>query len=169
MRRAVAIGLAVAALGCGRSHDGEEELGTVAFKALPGWQRSDTRARNTQTAVFTPAVNSRKESITVIRTELGPVAAKYTPEMMSSLLLRAHSALAQAKSTPVARLTTAEGLTGVRVEVDFVPPSLTQSYHRVHVVLAQGTALVHVLYTAAAPEAEQAMLQQVVNTLHEES
>ncbi len=162
------LSLLASASGCGRAHDGEDQVGSIAFKSL-GWNRTDTHGRRTDTAVFTPAANGRKESITVIRTELGPIAEHYTPEMLTALLTKAQSTFAQAKATPVARLTTSEGLSGVRVEVDYVPPGLSQSYHRVHVVLAQKTALVHVLYTAASPEAEQSMLQRVVDTLHEES
>jgi hypothetical protein len=161
--------LVLAAAACGRSHDGEEQVGSVGFKALPGWKRTDTRDRRTTTAMFTPVANGRRESITVIHSELGPIAAKYTPEMLSSLLLKAQSKFAQAKVTPVAKLTTPEDLAGVRVEVDYVPPGLSQSYHRVHVILARKTGLVHVVYTSPAPDPEQAMLQQVVNTLHEES
>ena len=171
MRRGILLTTLLATAACGRSHEGEEQVGSVGFKAIPGWQRADTKDRRTTTAVFTPAANGRRESITVIRTELGPIAEHYTPEMLSTLLLKAQSTLPQAKVTPVAKLTTPEGLSGVRLELDYVPPGLSRSYHRVHVILAEesGRGLVHVLYTAAAPEPEEALLQQVVNTLHEES
>jgi len=169
MRSAILVAVVLALAGCGRSHDGEEQVGSVGFKALPGWKRLDTRGRNTATAVFTPVANDRKESITVIHTELGPIAEKYTTETLSTLLLQAQSTFAQAKVTPVAKMTTPEGLSGVRVELDYVPPGQSKSYHRVHVILGRPTALIHVLYTSPTPEPEQALLQQVVNTLHEES
>ena len=69
MKRAFLFMIVLATAACGRSHEGDEQVGSVAFKALPGWQRTDTQGRGTATAVFTPASNGRKESITVTRTE----------------------------------------------------------------------------------------------------
>jgi len=122
------------------------------------------------TAVFAPAVNGRRETVTVIRTDLGPIATNYTPEFLSRLLLDSQAGLANARISPVASLTTVRGLVGFRIEVDYVPPGRAEHYQRVHAVFSNGgTALISVLYTAASPEAELSVFQHVVDTLHEES
>ena len=169
MRRAIFVALLFAANGCGDSHSGEELLGPIAFEVPPTWHRTDTHGRTTASAVFAPAMNGRKESIAVIRTELGPIAEKYTPSMLSNLLLQTQSSFPRANVAPVARVSTAGGYTGARVEVDYVPPGRTDRYHRVHAVLLDGTALIHVMYTAASPDAEIAVFQRVIDSLHEES
>ena len=170
MSRAALLVIALMASACGRSHAGEEQLGAIGFKVPDGWQRSDTQGRGTATAVFTPPVNPSKESLTIIRTEIGPVAGKYTAEHLSRWLVEAQSTFAQVKLSPVARVETEEGFRGMRVEVDYVPPGLSERYHRVHVVLVDGSsALVNVIYTAAKPDAELVGLHRVLDTLHEES
>jgi hypothetical protein len=70
------------------------------------------------------------------------------------------------KATP---LKTARGLSGARIDVDFVPAGLTERYHRVHVVLADADgALVHVLYTAKKPDGDLKALSIVLDTIHHE-
>lgn len=169
MTRAMVALLALATSACGGSSGNTAEVGSVAFEIPGDWNPTDTHGRGTDTAVFDPANNTRKESITVIRSELGPIATKYTPALLAQLLAGAQTSLGQVKTSPIARISTPGGLDGVRIEVDFVPPGRTQHYHRVHAVLADGSALVHVFYTAASPDVELRTFQKVLDTLHEES
>lgn len=46
-------------------------------------------------------------------------------------------------------------------------PGLSAHYHRVHVVLVDGAALVHVLYTARTPESGHLVLHEVLDTIQE--
>lgn len=163
------LALAIAAIGCGGSGTREESLGPVAFEVPTKWERTDTHGRGTATAMFAPVANANKESVAVVRTELGPIVEKYTPEMLSSLLLSAQSSFPRSKTSPVARFTTERGFAGMRVEVEYVPPGRSERYHRVHALLVDGTALIHVMYTAATPDAELVVFQRVVDTLREES
>jgi hypothetical protein len=72
---------------------------------------------------------------------------------LESMLARAN-ALPDAHVTRLAPITTQQGLVGARIELDYAPPGTRLRYHRVHAVLVDGDALVHVLYTALDPDAD---------------
>jgi len=64
---------------------------------------------------------------------------------------------------------TARGLVGARIDLDFVPWSRNEHYHRVHVVLAgDHDTLVHVMYTAREPDAHLTALSVVLDTISSE-
>jgi hypothetical protein len=63
---------------------------------------------------------------------------------------------------------TARGLVGARVDLDFVPPGQPSRYRRVHVVLVDGSALVHVLYTAKHADVEGDAIGVVLDNLQHE-
>ena len=50
------------------------KLGTLLFEAPTDWKRVDTTSNGSMTSVWTPdsSANDRKESVTVIRSELPP-------------------------------------------------------------------------------------------------
>ena len=160
--------LTLLAAGCGGSSD-RVELESLSFEAPPSWQRTDTHAPGSATAVFAPADNARKETVTVIRTELGPIATHYSTATLTQLLNGAQTALPGAKPSPITRVSTESGLQGLQIVVDYVPPGLGHPYRRIHAVLADGTALVHVLYTALTPDPELGAFHKVLATLREES
>lgn len=74
-----------------------------------------------------------------------------------------------AKISATGPVKTEHGLSGVRIELDYVPPGMKHSYHRVHAVLVDGSTLVHVLYTARTPDPTLETFNQVLATIHEES
>ena len=160
--------LATVTVGCSGGA-ARAELSSLSFEAPASWQRTDSQSRGTATAVFTPVGNARKESVTVIRTEVGPIATHYSTATLTQLLAGAQSALASAHASPIARVSSDSGLEGMQIVVDYVPPGLAQPYRRIHAVLSDGTALVHVMYTALSPDPELGAFRQVLATLREES
>ena len=167
MTRATGLVLALAA-GCGGGAD-RAELASLSFEAPRAWQRTDTHGNGSVTAVFTPGDNARKETVTIIRTELGPIAKHYSTATLTQLLAGTQTGLRDARASAITRVSTESGLQGLQVVVDYVPSGLARSYHRIHAVLLDGTALVHVLYTALAPDPELGAFHQVLATLREES
>lgn len=153
---------------CASSAD-RVELASVSFEAPARWQRSLSTVAGTASAVLTPTDNVRKESVTIIRSEIGELAPHYSAATLAQLLAGSQSALPMARATAISRVQTDSGLQGVQLSVDYVPPGLARPYHRVHAVLADGTALVHVMYTALVPDPELAAFKQVLSTLREDS
>ena len=166
MRRAIVLALVLGA--CRRNSD-EISVGSARFELDAAWQRTDTQSRGSVTAVFTPSRNLRKESIAVIRTEVGSVATIYTPEVLTQLLAGAQRSLPDGHPGLMKAVASSEGLQGVQIEVDFRPPGTNQRYRRVHAVFADGTALIHIVYTAATPEPGLPTYLRVLDTIHEES
>lgn len=141
---------------------------SLAFDVPAQWQRTDQTRRGVATAVWQPEDNDRKESITVIRTDLSPAVAKAGASAIELYLAHAHRSLPHARTSKVQRITTAKGLDGARVDLDFTPPGQNENYRRVHVVLVDGSSLVHVLYTAKHPDRDLGALGAVLDNLHHE-
>lgn len=168
MRRLACL-LLIAVVGCDSdSIEGQAvQLSSLAFEVPAEWQRQDANRRGVSISEWAPYENARKESITVIRTETSPAVAKAGVGAVEPLLAAAQRSLRGVRASRVARLTTAKGMSGARVDIDFVPPGTDASYHRVHVVLVDGTdALVHVLYTARSPSSS--VLDLVLASIHRE-
>lgn len=142
------------------------EVASLAFDVPATWQRRDANRRHVAIAEWVPEDNERKESVTVIRTETSPAVAKAGAPAVEPLLVAAQRSLANVRASRVKRVTTARGMSGARVDIEFVPPGVEDRYHRTHVVLVDGSALVHVLYTARAPNA--AVLELVLASIHRE-
>jgi hypothetical protein len=143
------------------------QTGPLHYEAPASWQHQDSTEGGTTTTQWVPADNDRKESISVIRTPFDPALAKAGVDTIEQLLVSAQPTDPQVSALPV-RVATKRALAGVRVEVDYVPPGQHDSYHRVHAVLLDGNALVHVLYTARNPDPQRSALQLVIDTLHHE-
>ena len=172
MSRAWAALVACAMLGaaCGGSllagPDTEEAtLGALTFDVPAGWRRTDAIGPGTATAVWTPEANARKESVTVIRSERELRDVRTHGTTIEQLLVSAQRGLRDARPSRVTGVTTAHGLAGARIEVSFTPGELNRTYRRVHVVLVDGPALIHVLYTAASPDESAEALQVVLDSL----
>ena len=106
------------------------------------------------------------EALTIVRTDQSPQIARAGRERLAQLLAQAQFSLPHVRTTAVTPVTTAKGLSGIRVTIDFVPAGESVIYHRVHVLLVDGDALVSVLYTAREPE--QHALELVLDTIHRE-
>jgi hypothetical protein len=155
MKRVAVLMLVAVAAGCSSSDSiaiQSVEVASLAFDIPADWQRHDANRRGVAISEWVPEDNERKESVTVIRTETSPAVAKADVSALTPLLAAAQKSLPQVRASRVTPVTTARGLSGARIEVDFIPPGMKQSYHRIHVVLVDGSgALVHVLYTARSP------------------
>src|SRR6185503_16947036 len=132
-----------------------------------GWNRTDTRLRDSSTALWSPTDNDRKEAVVVIRSRR-PSTANADAATLERLLISAQRSLPQARIGNVTPFTSEQGIAGVRVEVDFVPQGLRNAYHRVHVILIDGEDVLTVLYTARDPDASLAALNLVLGSLHHE-
>jgi hypothetical protein len=160
--------LATIAVGCSTNAPSGDRvtLDSLRFEVPTQWQRHDTHLSGVTTSVFTPPENTRRESLTVIRTHGALGVARGSEADLVRLLATAES-FAGAPSGPVSAISTGQGMRGARIELDYVPPGLRQSYHRIHVVVLDGDALVHVLYTALSPDLDALAL--VLSTLHHEA
>lgn len=159
--------LAVSACGDESITTQSAKLGRISFEIPAEWDRHDANRRSVEISEWTPDENSRKESITVIRSQTSPAVAKAGVPALMPLLAEAQKSLSNVRASRASQVTTARGLIGARIELDFVPPGSKNSYHRIHAVFVDGTgALVHVLYTARKPSSKA--FEVVLNTLHTE-
>lgn len=143
-------------------------IAKLSFDAPATWQRKDTRLRTSSTSVWTPLNNAAKESITVIRTQVHLKASAGLSEV-EQLLLKAQTGLREAHVSAPSQVSSASGLRGVQVNLDYIPSNMTTRYHRVHAVLRDGDALIHVFYTAVEPDENNEAFRLVLNSLrHEE-
>jgi hypothetical protein len=156
------------AIGCSGPSNQHVRLGSLGFDVPGGWHNVDEVRRGVVTSVWTPDGNDRKESVTVIRTELAPNVANASAGLVAQLAEQAQRSLTDARITQAVALSTAGGLSGVRIEVDYVPPGLHERYHRVHIVLVDKRTLVHVLYTAHEPDAHSEAFNLVLRSIREE-
>ena len=171
MRPELTVVLAAALCACSSNDEPPREhvkLASLGFDVPASWKRTDVARRGVATAVWQPEDNDRKESITVIRSELSPAVAQAGAAGIEPYLAAAQRALPHVHPSRVKRFTTATGIEGARVELDFIPPGQHETYRRVHVVLVDGSSLVHVLYTAKQPDRAQTALRVVLDNLHHE-
>jgi hypothetical protein len=146
----------------------QARLASLAFDVPADWARSDSSRRGVATAEWQPADNDRKEAITVIRTELSPAVAKAGAVELDAYLAASQRALPQARVGRSQPVVTPRGLAGRRIDVDFIPSGQHDRYRRIHVVLTDGDALVHVLYTAKHLEPALTALDLVLSNLRHE-
>lgn len=138
-------------------------LGSLSFEVPDAWTRTDSTTPGGVASVWTPPENPRKESVTIIRSEGASIKAQ--GRSVGSMLLAAQATLRRPKLSTVSTVITEQGLAGSRVRVSFNPQGSTTTYRREHVVLTDGTALVHVLYTAVDPDENLETLNLVLETL----
>lgn len=148
------------------------KLGTLTFDVPAGWARQDFKRTGATTATFVPeGANDRKQSLSIVRSELSPVVAKHGADAsIEQLLAVAQGSLRNARVSQVEKLSTTNGLSGARIEVDYQPPGLKQRYHRSHVVLVDRSSgtFIHVMYTALDPDGSRA-IDLVLNTIRNEA
>lgn len=167
-RPALVLVLALALAACGRRSSRQEvSFAHLTFELPDGWSHHDASQRGVSTEIWTPSDNGRKESLTVIRSELAPLSAHADPSALGQLLESAQAELQDARVSQPTVFKTASGMTGVRIVVSYLPPGQHERYQRVHVVLVDGTSLVHVLYTAQSPDPRLVALDAVLGTLRE--
>jgi hypothetical protein len=143
-------------------------LEDLAFEVPAAWKHTDVVEPSRHVSRWTPNENSAKESISVIRTTLrGPVKHADT-KTLTAMLADAQRSLPQgAFRTPVT-IQTRTGLTAIVVDGSFTPSGQADRYRRVHALVVDGTAIVHVLYTARSAEPDLASFHLVLETLHRE-
>ena len=128
------------------------KVSKASIEVPSDWHRADETRRGLVSATYTPANNDHKESIVITRTERAPAVAHEGVATAQRLLTEAEGGLRGAKGSAAVPLSTTSGLSGAFISVDFVPPGRSTTYHRAHAVFIDGTALVHVMYTAADPD-----------------
>ena len=83
-----------------------------------------------------------------MRSELNPAVATSGLDTLERLLIAAQRGLPHAHTSVLSPITTARGLSGVRVQVDFTLPGKQVTYRRTHAVVVDEGVLVNVMYTA---------------------
>ncbi len=169
--------VALAACGNGNASYPERDtqhakLGSLGFEVPSEWHNELTTQPGLDSVTWTPAAtsNERKESVVVIRSERSPIISKAGQPALERMLAGAQKSLRNARISTVTPITTGEGLTGARIEVDYVPPGLAATYHRVHVMVLDGSAVINVLYTARDPDPNLEVLDIVLASIrHEET
>jgi hypothetical protein len=141
----------------------------VGFQAtLGGWGHKDATEIGRVVSRWTPDANSNKESISIIRTALPPRLHGATVDQLTELLQSAQGVLSEPSMHAPTAVHTKMNLQEVEIISDFVPAGLKSSYHRVHAVLIDGDALIHVLYTARSPDPNLTVFHQIVDSIHQE-
>ena len=144
------------------------QTASIGYDIPDDWDRAQTNRRGISTTVWTPKDNPDRMSVTVIRSERSPVTAGADVATIGQLLVQAQSALHDARLSPAVEVITPQGLKGARVELDYTPPEAKNRYHRTHVVLADGSGLVHVIFTARSTERAAAFDTVLASLRHEE-
>lgn len=135
--------------------------------AVPvGWAVRDQSEQTRKILVWTPDENGNKESVTVIRTQPLVNLTKVGLPRMRGLLAAASKGLSKGSFSEPTQVQTSRGFVGMRVDGQFVPPGTSSPYRRIHVVMLDGTSLVHVLYTSRNLSADPEALRVVLETLH---
>lgn len=174
MKRATLLLLAALASCDGGSDVATEDakLGPIAFEVPAEWQRINHETTGAVSAEWRPSVeaNSRKESVTVVRSTRRVGAQQLEPTQLAKLLASAQGSLRGAKVSDVTPVTTRRGLSGARINVSFEAGDAGVHYRRVHAVLVdtERAELVHVLYTAASPDDQLTAFYTVLESLHRE-
>lgn len=134
--------------------------------AVPvGWTVRDQSEQMRKILVWTPDENESKETVTVIRTQPLALTQVGLPRMRG-LLAAASNGLPSGSFSAPSDVQTSRGLVGMRVDGQFVPPGTSSPYRRIHVVVLDGTSLVHVLYTSKDLAADPEALHVVLDSLH---
>lgn len=141
-------------------------LGDLGFEAPDEWLHSEAREGSRDVARWMPKDNPDKVVISVFRTELRADHSQASAHQIEHMLVEAQRALPHADTSASGEYHTARGLAGFQIESDFVPDGLHVTYHRVHTVLVDGPALIHVLYTARSRDAEQPAYRLVLDSIH---
>jgi len=121
------------------------QVGNVEYAVPEGWAMRDVSQNASTIRVWTPSANTRKQSITIIRTQSLPAMARADHDRLAV-------ALGQTLRQPARPVRTKRGIAGVRVDGRFTPPDTRTSYARSHMVFTDGDTLVHVIYTSVDPD-----------------
>ena len=168
--RSASIIVALAGLAaCSSAGPEEIDFADLRFNMPANWLHKEERVRGAADSIWTPRTNDRKESLTVIRSSLARPIAQADSATLGQLLLSAQTALPHQHASETTPVITQSGLTGLRMDLEYVPPGLSVPYHRVHVVLVDKDheSLIHVLYTAKDPDPHFATLNMVLASIHE--
>jgi hypothetical protein len=139
-------------------------LGSIRYDMPLGWHRDD---RGPRSSVWAPDENPRKETVTIIRAELDPALATRGVDALAPLLAKAQGTLRGVSASPPEPVSTSHGMQGFRVALHFTPIPGAAPYTRVHALLVRGRTLLHVIYTAASPDDDEAAMKLVLDTAHE--
>ena len=136
-----------------------------------GWSQSTVRGVDW----FAPSgeaktEKNRKHTIVVRAAERRTELKEGTPTSKEDVIAATSQVLKSMPHAKVGASSALEGtpLPGVRFSLTFVPPGLSKTYRREHIVL-MGKKLFHVIYTAPVDEAvDETAFNSIVNTLREE-
>lgn len=157
---------ALAAASCSVGSKQHVTFAHLSFDVPGGWEHKDQSFKGVATTIWTPDSNDDRESLTIVRSEIASATTHANEAQLGDLLRRAEG-FSDAQVTAAKATTAASGLAGARVELDYVPPGQHERYHRVHVVLVDGSSLVHVIYTAKQADPRLSALDLVLGSIRE--
>ncbi len=132
------------------------KLETLDYVVPSGWTSRPLSSPHGSIVEWTPqGDNERKESLVVSRVANPALALEKNRAYLTRDLVGANRALPEARFSAATSFINRGGLRGVRVEGTFTPVGQAQAYHRIHAVLVDGPALVHVLFTSREPDRDQ--------------
>lgn len=161
MRSLIAALLVLAACGASStSDDPRVQVADISLAPPPDWLAEE---RGTETRLWAPKENPRRESIAVV---IGPRYPSGAAHAFAATQL-AQQILQDVKVASSGPITTTSGVPGMRFDLTFRPDSVkSEVYTRAHVVLFIGDGVdghtVHLMYTAADPDADGAMFARIV-------
>ena len=165
MIRVVALCCGVLA-GCNAGEDLEAsrvDIGEITVAPPPRWTMAE---RGPETRVWAPAENPRRESVAVI---VGP-RIRGGAEHAFRKARAAQGVLRDVRVSRSERFSSASGLQGLLFDLRFRPDSNANAvYQRTHAVLFipddDGDYTVHVVYTAATPDASRAAFARILGSI----
>jgi hypothetical protein len=153
--------LAVAACACVPSSD--RRLATLDYLVPAGWSYRNLSTPQHAQVEWKPAGdNGRNECVLILRT---PRPSSVTsPPHLVRLLKESQAELEDPKFDLPHRVETRWGLAGVQIAGAFTPKGETASNQRLQAILIDGSALIHVIYTARDPNRE--VFELVLDSIH---
>jgi len=157
--------------GCASSVDDAPtaKLEDLVYARPAEWtETTTTHANGIATTLWMPANNPNKESIEIVRGD-PRIGVPADTLQLTQLLTRAQRELPRARISTAMPFATSSGRVGVRIDAEFEPVGLHRAYHRTHAVLVEpGGVVVHVMYTAATPDAQETIFNAVIESIHRE-
>lgn len=149
MKRQVLLALAFSGCAASASLEQPTLAGNIEIRAPTGWSAHDY-SENAHTVLqwtAPPDDDARGTSVLVARVERSPLA-NVTDMELGQWLANAQQKLPRASFGKPIPFVTGNGFPGVRIEGEFVPPNRHAAYRRLHAVIVDNTALIHLIYTA---------------------
>jgi len=111
-----------------------DRLDELSYRVPRGWQRSETRDRQSHTIRWYPEQNENKESLVLIAPA---VEVTLDQERLSKLLLAAQPVSSESHTDRVRAVTSPDGLLILSIQTEYTPHSAATTYTRQHALVVR--------------------------------